>query len=250
MEYFDVMDNGEYVQNGYVPAAYTAWEREALGWISIDTLKESQTLQMRSLDATENPGEAYRIMNPDDETGHEYLILQNLQGEGWNRVLCGRLGAHGLFVTHVDYNASAFSLNGNSVNNTIGHSRMTFIYADGDYVSGYEVTNAPKSEQAAKRSEYFAFHASAVFPGSSEVKELSTIPWYTGDSEVQQLAEISEDATGTVTLNYRNNSTPVTSVYMSAWPPRDIPCYDLGGRMQSTAGHGLFVQQGRKFFRR
>jgi len=249
MEYFDVMDNGEYVQNGYVPVAYTAWEREAMGWISIDTLRESQTVQLRSLDATDNPGMAYRIMNPDDPTGHEYLIAQNLQQEGWNRILCGRLGAHGMLLTHVHYNASAFSPGGNTVNNVIGHSRMTFIPAGGDYVSGYEVSDAPASQKAAKQAEYFAFHARSVFPGSGEVTGLPAIPWYTGDSDIQQLADISEDADGTVVLNYRNDSTPVTSVYMSVWPPVDTPCYDLGGRGQSTAGRGLFVRQGRKFFR-
>lgn len=243
MEYFDLMDNGEYVQNGYVPCAYTAWEREAMGWLAIDTLKESQTVTLRSLDATDNPGVAYRIMNPDDETGHEYLIVQNLQQEGWNRVLCSRLGAHGMLATHVDYDASAFSLNSNRVNNVIGHSRMTFIPAGGDYISGYQVGQV-------SQADYFAFHARSVFPGTSDVTELPTISWYTGDSDILQLTDISEEADGTVTLNYRNNSTPVTSIYMPAWPPHDAPCYDLGGRMQSTAGRGLFVQQGRKFFRR
>ena len=37
MEDWDVMDNGIYMYDGYSPTAYTAWEREKMGWITIET---------------------------------------------------------------------------------------------------------------------------------------------------------------------------------------------------------------------
>ena len=244
MEYFDVMDYGEYVQNGYVPVAYTAWEREAMGWLQIDTLTESRQVELRSLDATEQPGQAYRIMNPEDATGHEYLIVQNLQHEGWNRRLCQAVGAHGMLVTHVDYSASAFTLSSNSVNNTIGHPRMTFLPACGGYYSGFDVSTT--EEQAA----YFAFHAASVFPGSNSVAALESIPWYTGESDVQQLQNIQETDDGTVSFYYQNNGfSPVTFVTANSGCDADAALYDLQGRSVrwGNVRTGLYVRNGRKW---
>ncbi len=242
MEYFDVMDNGEYVQNGYVPVAYTAWEREAMGWLQIDTLSESRLVELRSLDATERPGQAYRIMNPADATGREYLIVQNLQQEGWNRRLCQALGAHGMLVTHVDYDASAFALGSNSVNNTIGHSRMTFIPAGGGYFSGYDV------ETPDQQNAYYAFHAASVFPGSEAVSQLNSIAWYTGESDQQRLLNIQESDDGTVSFAYVNDDSSAVTAISDTSRRDDAQLYDLQGRRVSRnrAHAGLYVSQGRK----
>lgn len=82
MEFWDLMDGGENVHNGWQPAAYTAWEKEAMGWpVDIQILSEEST----SVDIskpTANGGTAYRIVNPND--ADEYIMLENIKKEGWN----------------------------------------------------------------------------------------------------------------------------------------------------------------------
>ena len=144
MERWSLMDDGEYVDDGYTPTEYTAWEREAMDWFSIDTLKESGTYELRNIN--EPDGKAYRILNP--ESPNEYFILQNIQQTGWN----SKLEGHGMIVTHVDYNATQFRYN--QVNNTIGHSRMTYIPADGEYISSFQI-----DEKTLTRKQYCENHA-------------------------------------------------------------------------------------------
>ncbi len=82
MEFWDLMDGGENVHNGWQPTAYTAWEKEAMGWpVDIQILSEEST----SVDIskpTANGGTAYRIVNPND--ADEYIMLENIKKEGWN----------------------------------------------------------------------------------------------------------------------------------------------------------------------
>lgn len=139
MEDFSVMDGGEYCYNlGYSPVAYTAWEREAMGWFEIDTLTEPTTI--KNLASVEAGGKAYRIMNDADETGHEYYILENIQRGGWNSYIGNSTGgyAHGLMITHVNYDATAFNISSNTVNNIKGKPRMTVLPASGSLVSAYK----------------------------------------------------------------------------------------------------------------
>ena len=132
MDYWSLMDAGEYTNNGYRPTAYTAWERERLGWMKIDTLSTAANVELQPV---ADGGKAYRILNDKDETGHEYYIVENVQKTGWNKSLFGS----GLMVTHVDYLANQFSLGGCKVNNTAGHPRMTVVPADGMFVPEYYI---------------------------------------------------------------------------------------------------------------
>lgn len=130
LDYWSVMDAGEYSNNGYTPTAYTAWERERFGWMTIDTLKSAVNVTLKPIS---DGGKAYRILNDKDETGHEYYIIENVQQSGWNKKLPG----HGMTVMHVDYDDYYFTVGGCKVNNTFGHPRMKLICADGMFVSEY-----------------------------------------------------------------------------------------------------------------
>lgn len=130
LDYWSVMDAGEYSNNGYTPTAYTAWERERFGWMTIDTLKSAANITLKPIS---DGGKAYRILNDKDETGHEYYIVENVQQSGWNKKLPG----HGMTVMHIDYDDYYFTVGGCRVNNTFGHPRMKLICADGMFVSEY-----------------------------------------------------------------------------------------------------------------
>lgn len=192
MEYWSVMDSGTYLYNGYAPAAYTAWEREALGWLTIDTLKDAGRYELSPIDAG---GSAYRIMNDSDATGCEYYIVENIQQTGWNY----RQYGHGMLVTHVDYDSSRFSINTNTVNNEAGHPRMTVLAADGELTNVYTLSTT---------SELRTTLAGDPFPGTAEVTELTDTSdvypiVYTGDGLGKAIYDITEDeATGVVAFTF------------------------------------------------
>ena len=108
-----------------------------------------------------------------------------------------------MLVSHVEYDAAAFSLSSgtpstlpNSVNNVIGHSRFTIIPADGEYISSYDKNN---------KDIYTLSMAGDPFPGTSNTTELLSIPWYTGEDVSKPLLNITENTSSTnsgVTFDY------------------------------------------------
>ena len=133
MEDWSVMDNGTYNMNGYVPAAYTAWEREAFGWCTIETLTEDTQLQIDNIDYG---GKAYKFFN--DNNKDEYFVIQRFQNRKWNSPMANsKEKMDGLLIYHVDYNSTDFSISSNNVNNTVGHPRMAVVPSDGILTSSY-----------------------------------------------------------------------------------------------------------------
>ena len=131
MEDWSVMDNGTYNMNGYVPAAYTAWEREAFGWCTIETLTEDTQLPIDNIDYG---GKAYKFCN--DNNKDEYFVIQRFQNRKWNYPMANsKEKMDGLLIYHVDYNSYDFSAN--NVNNTVGHPRMAVVPSDGILTSSY-----------------------------------------------------------------------------------------------------------------
>ncbi len=224
MDYWDVMDAGEYTYNGYRPTEYTAWERERLGWLKIDTLSAPADIELAPLSAG---GRAYRILNDNDSTGHEYYIVENVQQTGWNKNIMG----HGMLVSHVDYSDYNFSLGGCKVNSTPGHPRMTPIAADGLFVPEYykgstikESTNETLRKinaalvekyngQTFDTNTYKKEAAGDTYPGTMGVTSLTDTSapasaWtYTGGAMGKPITEITEDTeSGTVKFKFCGGS--------------------------------------------
>lgn len=233
MEMWSLMDNGEYAMNGYSPTAYTAWEREAFEWFTIDTLKTSGTYQLRNID--EPDGNAYRIVN--EENPNEYFILQNIQKSGWNKGTYG----HGMLVTHVDYDPYAFTLTNNSVNNTIGRSRMTVIPADGYLLNWYEVGNGSKTS-----SQYYQSHAGDPYPGSADIHEIPLFTTYTGTMKAH--IEAIDETDGVITFYFNDGTTGIRDILMDA--EKQTKIYTIDGRFAGNdpalLPKGVYIVRGRK----
>lgn len=125
MKYWSPLDYGYFFKDGYAPVGFTAYERNMLGWLKIEELKEAQSAMLQSF-CKENPQEdipeAYLIRNDINEK--EYYILENRQRGTWYPKAMG----HGLLITHVDYDAEAWS--NNTVNNLPQHQRYSYVAAD------------------------------------------------------------------------------------------------------------------------
>ena len=244
MEFWSLMDSGNYQANGCAPTAYTAWEREAMGWIEIPTLTADTLLEIKSIDFD---GTAYRIPNDSDATGQEYFIIENIQQKGLNY----RQRGHGLLVYHVNYNSTAFSLSSNSVNNVKGKPRMTIVPADGLLFAQYNIDGVN-----VKNSDFYNQLAGDPFPGTSNVTALNdtmqvvNFQVYNGKRLNKALTEI-EETDGIVKLKYVNNFDIFTGICdLTAITFKDDRIYSIDGRYMGTnlnlLPKGLYICNGKK----
>ena len=152
MDYWDVMDQGNYAAEGYVPVGYSAYQRDFCGWRE---LVEINTKGAYSMQPLTQGGVAYKVVN--DANKNEYYILENRKQEGWDKYLFGS----GMLVIHVDYLKSAWD--NNTINTTKKHPRYTLIPADNELLP-YSSNNS---------SQFVASLKGDVWPGTSGNTELT-----------------------------------------------------------------------------
>ena len=269
MDYWRLMDAGEYTANGYRPTAYTAWERERLGWMEIGTLTGPSNVELKSLD---EGGAAFRIYNDKDETGHEYYIVENVQNNGWNKNLFG----NGLMVTHVDYLSSQFSLGGCKVNNTEGHPRMHVMAADGMFVPEYFLGStiedsyitflkehnadlvAKYGGQVFSIEDYKAEAAGDLFPGTSNATSLTDDSqpmkaWtYNGETMGKPITDITNDTEkGIVSFKFMGGGEPVDGINeVTVNKKTDSRVYSISGTYMgndiNSLPKGIYIRNGKK----
>lgn len=127
---WDVMDQGSYNGNTFIPAGYTGWERMYAGWKEPVELTEATSVN--DMKALENGGDIYIVRN--DANSDEYYLLENRQLVGWDAGLDGK----GLLIVHVDFVSARWE--NNYVNNsTRNHPCCQPIAADNSY-SKYTVS--------------------------------------------------------------------------------------------------------------
>ena len=269
MDYWSLMDAGEYTGNGYRPTAYTAWERKRLGWMEIGTLTGPSNVELKSLD---EGGTAFRIYNDKDETGHEYYIVENVQNNGWNKKLFG----NGLMVTHVDYLSSQFSLGGCKVNNTEGHPRMHVMAADGMFVPEYFLGStiedsyitflkehnadlvAKYGGQVFTIEDYKAEAAGDLFPGTSNATSLTDDSqpmkaWtYNGETMGKPITDITNDTEkGIVSFKFMGGGEPVDGINeVTVNKTTDSRVYSISGTYMgndiNSLPKGIYIRNGKK----
>ena len=239
MEDWDVMDNGIYLYNGYSPTAYTAWEREKMGWLTIETLTREGKVELKSID---QGGKAYRIKNDKNTSGNEYYIVENIQAKGWNY----KLPASGMMVSHVEYVPWAFSVfhgGDNSVNNIKKHPRMTIVPADGYLPSSYRKVsdNSNLTAPYMKKKQYDEQLAGDLYPGKNNINRLTDAqnmvnyaPW-TGGMLNKPIYNIALK-NGIVTFNFLKDqtSTGIEQPESATDSSNEEKIYTIDGRYVGT----------------
>ena len=241
MEAWSLMDDGEYTANGWCPTAYTAWEREAMGWMNIEELQDAQQVTLENID---EGGKAYRIYTDKEKSKNEYYIIQNIQNKRWN----SKLGGHGMMMYRVNYDAQAFSLRNNSVNNIKGKPRMTVIPADSLLFSSYNN----------KREKYTEQLKGDLFPGVDNVTELTNNtklpnyqPW-TGATLDKPIYNISEQE-GIVYFDFlKKFSTQGIVPTFSQQATSDKRIFSIDGKYMGTdksiLPQGIYIIGGKKVY--
>lgn len=121
MDVWDLMDQGNYAGDGYIPVGYNSYQKDVCGWQELEVLEYKGSYSMKP---QSQGGVGYKIVN--EANPNEYFILENRKREGWDQTLY----ADGMMIMHVDYDADAWSQN--KINTTPGHPRFQLVPADND----------------------------------------------------------------------------------------------------------------------
>ena len=248
MEYWDLMDGGEYTYNGFCPTAYTAFEKEQMEWqVDMVTLDSDASVTMTT--STEQGGTAYKIVNPQNDK--EYLMLEYIQRKGWNQYLFG----NGLLVYHVCLPSETL-YSSTHLNNTPGYPGMAVVPADGACLSSYIKAN---------ENDYGNSLYGDLFPGTGNlqgqnVTELSdtnkqpNFCWYnaakTEKLNTNKAIKNVKYDNGVLTFDYVND---VASGILPVWGDKQA----TDGRVYSINGaylgdditklpHGIYIVNGQK----
>ena len=242
MESWSLMDYGLYNSNGYAPCAYTAWEQEVMGWTEIAPITDNR--QMTGLKPLEEGGQAYKIVNPDDE--NDFIVLENIQQRGVNSAARG----HGLLVYHVGYSKSTVSMS-DSPNNKAGRPAVAVVPAGGTLINSY-LRGTGKTYTTA---EWLESIQSSTFPGTKEVTTLSDdmhLPnycFYEGTSGTKAvnflLNNITEESSGDIAF-YIGDPTAITPLQLKQAASSGGPVFTLDGRRVASPRKGINIVQGRK----
>lgn len=129
MDFWSVMDYGMYNCEGFVPAAYTSFERYSMGWMPMETLDSPADISMAQTDSC---CKGYRtFVNEGDTTS--FYVFENIQRNGWNAYA----PSYGLLISCVNYNAASWAAN--TVNTNKNKHRYHIVPANNSYT--YETAN-------------------------------------------------------------------------------------------------------------
>ncbi len=191
---WDIMDRGGYLDGGNTPCNYSAYEKEFMGWKSTTIASESRKY---TLDSNANLGEAVKIINPHNNDGNEFYIVENRQKTGWDK----NLPAAGLIIYYVDEDEYAWA---NNCVNTFeygnDHQRMKIIPCDGTHSYDNEA------------GDLWPYSGNNTFNNTS----LPAATVYNGGFLDRQIMNITKNSNGTVSFLYFN--TPQVTIPVSEDP--------------------------------
>jgi M6 family metalloprotease-like protein len=129
LSYWNIMDNGPYLNLGRTPPSYSAFDRFYLNWLVPTEIKASGEYTLYNLATSNNANIFTQYGNHNlvgfNPTPVEFFTLENRQKVGWDSYLPG----HGMLLSHIYYNASDWADNG--PNNNALAMGYDIIEADG-----------------------------------------------------------------------------------------------------------------------
>ena len=207
MDYWDVMDSGNYQIGAYAPICYSAYERDFMGWRDLVTLDPDEAYSL-TLEPLETTGKAYKVVNKANP--NEYFVLENRQNIGYDKFMgwpyasmYNRYGAlHGLMITHIDYDAKVWGVN-YTINGTASHQRLTIVPADGTTTSWSSVTEASQMYDWIDdvMGDLYPYTYTDSDGKQVVVREMSSYATFTGGTLGQTIDNIYMTEDGIITLD-------------------------------------------------
>ena len=229
MDVWSVMDYGMYNRGGFVPCAYTAFERYSLGWLPLRTLDAPATM---SIGTTDEEGRGYRIFTSDIDSMKfiseadtaSFYMVETIRREGWNKYAY----AEGLLIYEVSYLKSAWQ--GNTVNVGTRH-RHCIVPANNKY--DYNYLEGMLYGTVNHEFSLTSTPASITQFGASMDKPLTDIRY--------------NEATGTTSFHFRGGSG-FESLQLTNDNLQLKIKHDLQGRPIQDAQDGIYLWHGKKYF--
>ena len=228
LDEWDLMDGGNFNDDGWCPPNYSIHEREYLGWQS--PVELSEPVSVTNLSALGSGGEAYKVVN----SAHalEYYLLENRQWDGWDMMLPG----HGLLITHVDFDSGLWA--DNRVNTTSTHHRLEYFHADNlDFTDYDEMIGSGIPYGGDGRNRRLQFTAYPYTDAEGVVHDAltdQTLPAATlfqananGVKLMGKAVTAIQEENGLISFWFSNVSDGIAEVSEGA---RQSACYDLSGR--------------------
>lgn len=216
-EYWDLMDGGEYTYNGYFPTPYSPWEMDVMGWTA--PIELGDEAKQVSLNSYASDRTAYKINGENDE----YLLIQNIQTEGWWRGITKAFKT-GMLVWRIDYPYTTVSLD-NRLNNEKGKPNVMIVPADGYVISAY---NKQRTEE-----EYNLSLKGDPFPGTTNKTELLSV--VLNNSTLEKPFYNIKETDGVITFDYlKDFATGIDSPVIQQNQEKDTRIFTLDGRYLGT----------------
>lgn len=240
MEYWDLMDGGTEVQNGRVPSPYLAWEREAMGWMTIDELTSDQ--EVTDLKSLENGGKAYKIINKN--VANEFIVLQSIQQGGWYQGWTKTQIPKGLLAYRISYPYDKVNIF-DFPNNVKGKPRVIVVPADGEVLSAMN--------SGGDFNKYITNLTNDLYPLGSK-NSINEFKMYDGSKLKCKIISITQnDANKTVSFKFIADVTGIQSAPITNLTISDNRIYTLDGRYVGTdrnaLPHGIYIQNKQKFIK-
>ena len=239
MEFWDLMDGGTEVRGGRVPASYLAWEREVMGWMKIDELKDS--CNIKNLKSIDNGGKAYKIVNPNNS--NEYIVLQSMQKGAWNQGWGDGTYGKGLLAYRVSYPYNKVNVF-DFPNNVKGKPRVIPIPADGKILAAANAGGSLNTYIQQLNGDPYPYNG---------INKIDKFKMYDDTILKWSIFDIIEnDAERQVSFKFINNEpTAIQSLSIIERSTSDNRIYTLGGRYVGTdtsiLPHGIYIQNNKKF---
>ena len=217
-EYWDLMDGGEYTYSGYFPTPYSPWEMDVMGWTApIELGNEAKQVSLNSYASDRT---AYKI----NGENNEYLLIQNIQTDGWWRGITKAFNTTGMLVWRIDYPYTTVSLN-NRLNNEIGKPNVMIVPADGYVISAY---NKQRTEE-----EYNLSLKGDPFPGATNKTALLSVKL--NNSTLEKPFYNIKETDGVITFDYlKDFATGIDSPVIQQNQEKDTRIFTLDGRYLGT----------------
>ena len=217
-EMWDLMDGGEYTVNGYWPTPYSPWEMEVMGWTTPDELGDEPQQQV-TLDSYATNRTAYKI---NGEKG-EYLLLQNIQQDGWWYGVAKAFNT-GMLVWRIDYPYTVVSLD-NKLNNEKGKPNVMIVPADDYVISDYNHGKGKDWTDA----QYKESLQGDPFPGTKNVTELLSVKL--NNCTLEKPIYNIKETDGVITFDYLQDFTSGINLPVADFnKEKDTPIFSLDGR--------------------
>lgn len=231
MSSYDIMDSGNYNgpnRNGEVPVGFSAYERAMAGWLTPIELTECTFI--KDMKPLNDEPVAYIIYNEGNKD--EYLILENRQAKKWFKYFTYGTSGHGLFITHIDENATVWAKN--KTNDDPLHQRLTWVAADNSYGKYDSSTKHWSLNSTEVRADFF--------PGTNGVTSLTNTSHLEAGGKMfnantdgsyyinHKLTSISED-TNSETISFHFDYT-LTEEDIESYPATLFSIVDIIDKMQ------------------